>query len=456
MQGLDEIVAVRQLLDRFEAHWLTGLSELARTGETETVCGMSTTDWLATTTRCTRPEARAKINVAKRLAATTLIQHELADGELSLSQSTLLVRGRTKRTADYFDEHEPFLTATAKDLSADQLAVLIAQWHRRADAATADTDDTDVINRRELFLAPVGTTEWMLRGTLTAEQGDLVNEALTAIAQTEHDGADDTRPYPQRRADSLASLSRFWLDHQTDTTTHGQRPHVSVHVDAADIAGLAGAVLNGRTASGMTLDAPTTQRLLCDCILTRILTSSSVVLDAGRPSRTIPTSIRRAVIARDQHCRYPGCNRPPAWTDVHHVHHWQDGGSHSLDNCVLLCRRHHDRVHRLNEHIVLHHDATIELTTHGVTQTSRPPPNPAQLFTTRPSKKPRDPVHLQREHDAVVRALQTLQHASQWTDTDHHTADHARQRLLTLTARTAADRTAAAAAMAAAAGRSAA
>ena len=29
---------------------------------------------------------------------------------------------------------------------------------------------------------------------------------------------------------------------------------------------------------------------------------------------------------------------------------------------MLLCRRHHDRVHRLNEHIVLHHDATVELT----------------------------------------------------------------------------------------------
>ena len=195
VEGLDEIVAVRQLLDRFEAQWLTGLSELAHSGETETVCGMSTTDWLATTTRCTRPEARAKLNVAKRLAATTLIQHELADGELSLSQATLLVRGRTKRTADYFDEHEPFLTATAKNLSADQLAVLIAQWHRRADAATADTADTDVMDRRELFLTPVGTTEWMLRGTLTAEQGDLVNEAPTAISQTEHDGANDTLPH---------------------------------------------------------------------------------------------------------------------------------------------------------------------------------------------------------------------------------------------------------------------
>ena len=103
---------------------------------------------------------------------------------------------------------------------------------------------------------------------------------------------------------------------------------------------------------------------------------------------------------------------------------------------MLLCRRHHDRVHRLNEHIVLHHDATVELTAHGATQTSRPPPNPAQLFTTPPSKKPRDPAHRQREHDAVTRALHTLQHASQWTDTDHHTADHAHQRLLTLAART--------------------
>jgi hypothetical protein len=48
---------------------------------------------------------------------------------------------------------------------------------------------------------------------------------------------------------------------------------------------------------------------------------------------------------RDSHCRFPGCDRPPSWCDAHHVRHWADGGPTSLDNLLLLCRRHHRLVH---------------------------------------------------------------------------------------------------------------
>lgn len=302
----------------------------------------------------------------------------------------------------------------------------------RADAATANADDADVAARRELFLAPVGTTEWALRGTLTAEQGEVVNQALTAIAQAEWDGADDSRAVAQRRADALASLSRFWLDNQKDTTTHGQRPHVTVHVEAADIAGLSGAVLSGLTISAMTLDATTVERLMCDCVLSRILMSGSVVLDAGRPSRTIPHSIRRAVIARDRHCRYGACDRPAAWADVHHIKEWRAGGTHSLDNCVLLCGRHHDRIHRLGETIAMHPDGIVEIATAGAKLVSRPPPNPGRPFMA-PSRKQCDPFRRERELKAVVDAQRALQHAAEWTDDDHETADVAQQRSLALT-----------------------
>ena len=41
----------------------------------------------------------------------------------------------------------------------------------------------------------------------------------------------------------------------------------------------------------------------------------------------------------------PGCDAPGAWTNVHHVHHWFDGGTTDLDNAALLCQRHHTQVH---------------------------------------------------------------------------------------------------------------
>ncbi|MFI5287277.1 MAG: HNH endonuclease signature motif containing protein [Candidatus Dormibacteria bacterium] len=37
---------------------------------------------------------------------------------------------------------------------------------------------------------------------------------------------------------------------------------------------------------------------------------------------------------RDQGCRFPGCDRPPAWTDGHHIIHWSDGGPTELENLV--------------------------------------------------------------------------------------------------------------------------
>jgi 5-methylcytosine-specific restriction endonuclease McrA len=72
----------------------------------------------------------------------------------------------------------------------------------------------------------------------------------------------------------------------------------------------------------------------------------SAVLDVGRTTRTIPSALRRAVVARDRTCASPGCYRPPEHCDVHHVVFWADGGDTSLDNLVLACRRHHRLIHQ--------------------------------------------------------------------------------------------------------------
>ena len=70
-----------------------------------------------------------------------------------------------------------------------------------------------------------------------------------------------------------------------------------------------------------------------------------VPLSVGRAARTIPAHIRTALVLRDQGCRFPGCDRPPAWTDGHHIIHWANGGPTELENLVSLCRMHHRRVH---------------------------------------------------------------------------------------------------------------
>jgi hypothetical protein len=67
------------------------------------------------------------------------------------------------------------------------------------------------------------------------------------------------------------------------------------------------------------------------------------VLDVGRRTRAISPGLRRALEHRDGGCRFPGCGR--RWCDAHHVEAWADGGATSLDNILLLCRRHHRAVH---------------------------------------------------------------------------------------------------------------
>jgi hypothetical protein len=37
----------------------------------------------------------------------------------------------------------------------------------------------------------------------------------------------------------------------------------------------------------------------------------SIVLDVGRPTKTVPAQLEQAVRRRDRHCRWPGCERPP-------------------------------------------------------------------------------------------------------------------------------------------------
>jgi hypothetical protein len=96
---------------------------------------------------------------------------------------------------------------------------------------------------------------------------------------------------------------------------------------------------------GPQVTAETSKRICCDSFIIPILTGKmGEPLDIGRKTRTIPPAMRRALNMRDQGCRFPGCTHR-YFTDGHHVKHWSKGGDSSLDNLVLLCRRHHRLVH---------------------------------------------------------------------------------------------------------------
>ncbi|MDQ4131754.1 MAG: HNH endonuclease [Actinomycetota bacterium] len=44
-------------------------------------------------------------------------------------------------------------------------------------------------------------------------------------------------------------------------------------------------------------------------------------------------------------CRVPGCDRK-RWLHVHHLRHWEDGGTTDTANLLALCQLHHRLHHR--------------------------------------------------------------------------------------------------------------
>jgi hypothetical protein len=183
---------------------------------------------------------------------------------------------------------------------------------------------------------------FVLNGTLDAEGGAILRTALAAVEGKPVAG--DDRTARQRRHDAMVDLGRRQLDSGELPTTGCQRPHLTVTADLEVLAGKAagGGLLNWE----QLVPAETVRRLACDCSVTPIVTGpDGEPLSVGRARRTIPAPMRRAIMLRDRHCRFPGCDRPVAWTDGHHLWHWIDGGPTAYWNVWLVCRRHHRLVH---------------------------------------------------------------------------------------------------------------
>ena len=132
-----------------------------------------------------------------------------------------------------------------------------------------------------------------------------------------------------------------------------QKAQIQVTSPLETLLGLAGAPAAEMESRSVPVSSTTVERLACDSSITRVLLDSeSVVIDVGRAKRVVAGPTKRALNARDGHCRWPGCDRPASWSAAHHVVHWIHGGTSDLDNLILLCHRHHWMVHEGNWQLV--------------------------------------------------------------------------------------------------------
>jgi hypothetical protein len=242
-------------------------------------------------------------------------------------------------------------------------------WAERANALL-DDEPEPAEPRRSVHLSSTLDGRGRLDGDLDTEAYEILRRAL-AVAATDDAEGEPARTPGERRADALVDVCRHFLDHQAKGLARRHRPHVNVVIDLHDLQSSG----PGQTLDGLPLDGGSMRRLLCDAGVHRVIMQGrSSILDYGHSTRTIPPAVYTSLVLRDLGCRFPGCDRPAEWCEGHHIHHWEDGGPTCLSNLVLLCSRHHHRVHLVGWHIKLLPSGTVEVTApDGTTRTSDPP-----------------------------------------------------------------------------------
>jgi len=202
-----------------------------------------------------------------------------------------------------------------------------------ADPEGVVEEEVQGVEMRELTLTDTDDGLVAVSGTLDKVGGAALRTVLEPLAKRM--GKDDRRGYPRRLADALVEFSMNALDPS----------QLQVTTSLETLLGLTGAPAAEMEFS-LPISSKAVERLACDSSVTRILLGSdSTVIDVGRAKRTVSGPARRALEARDGHCRWPGCDRHAKRSAAHHLVHWIHGGSTDLSNLILLCHRHHWMVH---------------------------------------------------------------------------------------------------------------
>ncbi len=333
----EDLVELQRVSELLELEKARRVAQVARRGLHARDGHLSVTSWLAGRFRLSGGAARDQVRVARGLEEMPVAREALRDGEISLPAVRVLAHVR-EAAPEAFADAEEQLVEVARSHRVAELHRVASHWRERAVA-----DGLDLRAGRRLHASM--TLGGMVRvdGDLDPEGGEVLLTALSTVMDAEsRSGEPETRTPAQRRADALEEICRAYLARADRPLVGGERPHVVVTVPLGRlISGEGGDLDRVGSVSGRAV-----RRLSCDGSVTRIvLGPRSEPLDVGRRSPVVPGPLRRALIARDRTCRFPGCDRHHSWCDAHHVRHWADGGATALHNLVVLCRRHHRAVH---------------------------------------------------------------------------------------------------------------
>lgn len=320
--------------------------------------------------------AQMRIDVAR-----TLVNHlpntcsALATGELSAAHATVIAKETAAAIRDGLSEFAIF--------SIEEKAIAHAEFHtpsqvaqkvRSAIAKFAPATFEEVVEkardtRRVSCFNDVDGMSTVV-AILPAEDAQTVMKAIEAfiikgsnvfdlsadargtdvrgtdVRGTDVRGTDargtDMRSADMKRADALTALAGFALAASSaDVALHRRPITVNVTIDLPTLLGLS--ENPGQLAGYGAIPASVARALASDGKWKRFITDpqTGALLDYGRETYSPPQALIDFLIARDRTCRFPGCRKSAALSDLDHAQSWEEGGTTSLDNLGALCRRHH-------------------------------------------------------------------------------------------------------------------
>ena len=344
----EEVLALVELIDQAQA----ALAE--RVGAFDAAEGWAADGaysfacWLRARADVSRTESLQLGRFARTLRTMPLTEAAVRDGTLSVTKARLLAGVVNERTAARFLEHEAFLVDQLQRLSVDDAKAAADYWKRLADSDGADPSDP---TRNWASLTPGYQGRWHLEADLDRASGTVLKAVLDAMVHRMHqdgrfadlEGHENTAG--RRTADALVEVANRACD-----ATPG-RP--AVHPDVVVVVPHT-ALINEQPDP---CDPPTTigagPTTVADVLRLALLGTVSVLTtdEAGRPlnlSRKVRLATHDqwiAITIRDRGCVAPGCDRPAAWCQAHHLRWWRHGGSTDLANLALVCNHHHHLIH---------------------------------------------------------------------------------------------------------------
>jgi len=308
---------------------------------------------ISTALRLAPTTAQSRIDVAR-----TLVNHlpntcsALATGEISPAHATVIAKETAAAIRDGLSESAIF--------EIEQRAIAHAEFHTPGQVANQvrtsiariapETFEETVARARDTRKVSCYTESdgiSTIVAILPAADAQIVMNSIesfirAAASEIEPEADADPRSADMKRADALTAIASAYLSTAADSVTPHRRPiSVNVTIDLPTLLGLA--ENPGQLAGYGAIPASVARELAADGKWKRFITDPQTgnLLDYGRQSYEPPQALIDFLIARDRTCRFPGCRRSAALSDLDHAQSWETGGRTSPDNLGALCRRHH-------------------------------------------------------------------------------------------------------------------